>query len=403
MEELYTKIGVFEELVSCIDQLYFWKYNENLELFESSCYEAECWNQVLLTACSESLLAECRRSRNSILISEKIGFLWIATPKWEEEHLQSIYLLGPVFISPNAEAELAQSLSTRINSFISKRAFLLRLQKLPVISHTTFLMLGTMLHYCVTGNRINISDIQLLTAHLSAGSESSACIEQETQYHGGAEYEALLLKMIEEGNLNYREILGGNFYGKVGTLAPGNSIRQFKDEIITAITLYSRAAIRGGLSRETALSLSDLYIQALEAASTISEIGNINRLARDDYIGRVHNIRKNPQLSKVVRQCLDYIDQNITTDLTVANVASCTGYAGYYVSSIFQREMDRSLVSYIAMKKIEYAKLLLENTTRSIGDIAASLHFSSPSHFGAVFLKHTGISATKYRERNQKI
>lgn len=403
MEELYTKLGVFEELVSCIDHLYLWKYSEHLELLETSCEEAECWNQVLLSVCSEALLEECRRSRNSILISDKIGFLWIATPKWEAEHLQSIYLLGPVFISPNTEAGLAQALSTRINSLISKRAFLLQLQKLPVISHTTFLMLGTMLHYCVVGERITISDIQLLTADTVSASQLHASSRQDNQYHGGAEYEALLLKMIEEGNLAYREILGGNFYGTVGTLAPGNSIRQFKDEIITAITLYSRAAIRGGLSRETALSLSDLYIQALEAATGISEIGNINQQARDDYIRRVHIIRENPQLSKTVRLCLDYIEQNITSDLTVANVASCTGYAGYYVSSIFHKEMKKSLVSYIAMKKIEYAKLLLGNSTYSIGDIAAALHFSSPSHFGSVFLKHTGMSATKYREQNQKI
>ena len=77
---------------------------------------------------------------------------------------------------------------------------------------------------------------------------------------------------VREGNIHYGERMSQNYYEKVGDFKLGNPLRQFQDEIITAVTLCARAAIEGGIPREKALTMSDSYIREVEEAMTVAEV-----------------------------------------------------------------------------------------------------------------------------------
>jgi AraC-like DNA-binding protein len=399
---LEVRMEGFWYVMSGIENLYAWRYvlgREGLELRESNCRDVEFWHNIFMSQFSERILTFLKKSGKSVLLGDDLGITWIATPRWEYEYLQEIWLLGPMFSSDMRESDMNHLLDGKQISVAYKRELTRQLGKLPNISHSMFCLLGTMQHFCVTNTRIREMDLEMMGLH-----EPSLDVkeEKEMRKHGGTEHEALMLKAIREGNLHYGNETREQNYIVPGTLAHGDAIRQFKNEIITAITLCSRAAIEGGMSREMSLTLSDKYIQAVEAAKTVPEVAAMHLRMRKEYIQRVHDLKRESGLSPAVISCMDYIELHITSRLAVVDVAGSTGYSGYYISRLFQKQTGQSLSDYIQKKKIEHASFLLKNSGMSVRDIAAELHYSSPSHFCTLFRREMGMTPTQYRGKNDE-
>lgn len=78
------------------------------------------------------------------------------------------------------------------------------------------------------------------------------------------EMEEMMLSHVEYGRTEEIErMFHAPAAGRAGIMEE-NALRQQKNLIICTATLITRAAIRGGLARETAFALSDLYIQKAE-------------------------------------------------------------------------------------------------------------------------------------------
>ena len=74
------------------------------------------------------------------------------------------------------------------------------------------------------------------------------------------------------------------------------------------------------------------------------------------------------------------------------------GYTTYYFTKKFNKEMGIKVTDYIKQTRIEYAKIMLITTTKSIQDISDSLHFGTRNYFSKVFRELTGISPAEFRE-----
>lgn len=400
-KNMESRMEGFWYVMSGIENLYAWRYaldGEGLELCDSNCQDVEFWHNIFMTLFSERVLAFLKSLDKSVLLGDDLGITWIVTPRREEERLQDIWLLGPVFSSDVRGRDVNHLFEGKQVSVAYKRELTRQLEKLPNISHSMFCVLGTMQHFCVTNTRIQTVDLE---QGLNEPTSLDVGEETEVRTHSGTEQEALMLKAIREGNVHYGDEVRERNYIVPGTLARGDAIRQFKNEIITAITLCSRAAIEGGMSREMSLTLSDRYIQAVEAAKTMPEVAALHLRMREDYIRRVHDLKRSSGLSPAVVSCMDYIELHITSRLTVVDVAGSTGYSGYYISRLFQKETGQSLSDYIQKKKIEHAAFLLKNSRMSVRDIAAELHYSSPSHFCTLFRRERGVTPTQYRGRKR--
>ena len=405
MERLYTKMEALQEIMSCVENLYVWQYDyaegEGMVLHVSNCREEAFWHDIFKTRFAKVALKACKDSKDSVFLGDDIGILWIATPGRNGGRLQKVWLLGPVVESDLTEMRITERLKQKQVSIAYKRDFFRKLKQLPAVSHSVFCMLGTMLHFCVTGERIRMTDIRMQDSE-NVGMPAADEERNREQMRIGAEHEALMLKAVREGNLQYGNQPQGDAYEIPGLLAPGNPLRQFQDEIIVSITLCSRAAIAGGLSRETALMMSDSYIQAVEAAATVPEVGAIHMQMRREYAKRVHDLKQMEGASPAVVAVKDYVDCHVTSRLTVAEVAASIGYAGYYISTLFKEETGQTLSDYIQKKKLEYAAFLLRESSRSVKEIAELLHYSSASHFCAVFRKEMKMTPAQYRQEREK-
>lgn len=94
----------------------------------------------------------------------------------------------------------------------------------------------------------------------------------------------------------------------------------------------------------------------------------------------------------------EYIRANPKTSLT--KIAEHFHHSPNYLSSIFPKETGDTIKNYIINIRMNYAKELLKNSPRSIGQIATDVGYKTQQHFCNVFNKATGMTPSDYRSFN---
>lgn len=280
-------------------------------------------------------------------------------------------------------------------------------------------------------------------------------------YHNPYDQEMRELSAIEQGD---PEALGRaieeNYLGVIGTLSK-DPIRNMKDLSIVVITTASRAAILGGMLPEVSFSMSDLYIQEIEACASVEGCGCIMRSAEfqytfmvralkepkrktdpanalssygvktpsqkvpdgddrkdssdvltkdlpikvqeaiSDYAGYAPKTSAVPAENEHVSAAKNYIFRNLHRTLTAAEVADALGVNRNYLSGLFRRVTGETIKAYIIRNKIKLARNFLTYSSYSYSEITAYLGFASQSHLGTAFKKETGMTMGQYRKRYQ--
>lgn len=89
-------------------------------------------------------------------------------------------------------------------------------------------------------------------------------------------------------------------------------------------------------------------------------------------------------------------------DITLAECAEKLHYSTSYLGRILRCENNDSFSTYVAEQKLAYAKSLLEETERSVADIAKELNYANTQNFIRFFNKWVGMTPGKYRESRKK-
>ena len=101
------------------------------------------------------------------------------------------------------------------------------------------------------------------------------------------------------------------------------------------------------------------------------------------------------------RRTMDYIDANLSEDVTLNDLASIAGISRTSFIRRFNASMHVSPGRFLLQKRIERAQDLLATSEMSISDIAMACGFSSPSHLSVAFRRATGITPSVFR-RHQR-
>ena len=95
--------------------------------------------------------------------------------------------------------------------------------------------------------------------------------------------------------------------------------------------------------------------------------------------------------------CLSFIKNNFSNDITLEDVALAEGIDRRYMSRLFKIHSARSPQEQLIKMRIEKAKELLLNTEYPVGTIAISVGYRDLLQFSKIFKKHTGVSPLKFR------
>lgn len=93
----------------------------------------------------------------------------------------------------------------------------------------------------------------------------------------------------------------------------------------------------------------------------------------------------------MVEKALDFIDEHIEEKLFLDDIAKSIGYSPFYVSRVFSQKMGISIVSYIRMRKLQFAFSSLQKS-KTILEVAYQYGFESHEGFTRSFKRFFGFS-----------
>ena len=211
----------------------------------------------------------------------------------------------------------------------------------------------------------------------------------------------LIMRYVREGEIKELNklvpALADNFH--IGKMSD-DPLRQAKYSFVSFITLIARVAIEGGLDSETAMNLSDAYIQKIDISNDQHYIAQMTVQMVYDYTHRVEESRNADCYSALTKKCINYISKSLHYKISVAQMAEKCGVHRAYLSTRFKKDTGKSISDFITEKRILEAKSLLLYSDMTSLQISNHLSFSSPSSFASQFKKYTLLTPREYRNRH---
>ncbi|MDD6879761.1 MAG: helix-turn-helix domain-containing protein [bacterium] len=272
-----------------------------------------------------------------------------------------------------------------------------------------------MINYVLNGEKLTLEDIAIYdTAQqdIKDWIESArtdqiydsdpAKIQSRQVVYNTFELEQTLVDIVRKGDTAaLREWIRNAPAIRGGVLA-SDGLRQMKNTFIVSATLVARAAIRGGMDANDALSLSDDYIQKCELLFDVDRITNLQYRMVLDYTEQVEKLRQGKSPSKLVTDISNYVRHHLSEPVNIEALAKAMFFSRTHLAAKFKKETGVTLTDFILKEKTEEAQRLLRYTDKHLTAISAYLGFSSQSHFTNVFRKYTGKSPNEYRKHHNR-
>jgi AraC family transcriptional regulator len=126
------------------------------------------------------------------------------------------------------------------------------------------------------------------------------------------------------------------------------------------------------------------------------------------HLARAHSSRSRPirmaptrPISGLkMRRLVEFIDENLDSDLSLHAMASEVEISPLYLARAFKAAVGQSPHQYVLARRIERARELLRNTSMPVVDVAMAVGFSSQSHLSHWFLRQVGVSPAAYRRQS---
>lgn len=109
------------------------------------------------------------------------------------------------------------------------------------------------------------------------------------------------------------------------------------------------------------------------------------------------------EIYRRVRQSIDYINDNITKQFHIKDVALNCGLSEFHFFRSFKSVYGITPQTYIMSRKLDYSKKLLINDGLTIQKAAETLGFTDSSHFSKSFKTFVGQSPNNYKKNQLSI
>ncbi|MEM6612758.1 MAG: AraC family transcriptional regulator [Cyanobacteria bacterium P01_C01_bin.72] len=184
-------------------------------------------------------------------------------------------------------------------------------------------------------------------------------------------------------------------------LSPDSLLRGIGEINVPKVKLQSQLRLRDPLIQQMALALkTELEIAGKDSkfyADSMATALGAHLLQRYGVKNSVVKEYRGGLAPYQLRVVIEYIQENLDRDLTLATIANLIGITPNYFASLFKQSMGISPYKYITQCRLETAKTLLRRRNLSIAAICYEVGFKNQSHFTRVFRQHFKITPRSYR------
>jgi AraC family transcriptional regulator len=96
------------------------------------------------------------------------------------------------------------------------------------------------------------------------------------------------------------------------------------------------------------------------------------------------------------RSVVDYIGENLATDLSLSDIAAIAGLSPSYFNALFKRSAGVTLHQYVMRQRVDRAVRLLSRDGTRLPDVAVQAGFADQSHMSRCVRKLTGLTPTAF-------
>ena len=354
-----------------------------------------------LLKCIKPYLDQCENSTiTNIITPFHTHHCILCISKENDEHL----VVGPFVENPISE-DLVYIIMNKLQlnlDYCNKLKYYY--QSVPSIDTSTVYDILFTINEYITKNsnthKINTIDLSILAKHDSVYdlfvkdiNRTSMYKELEERYAG----EDKLISYIKNGDV----VMAQKQFAKYpistsNIIRTKDSLRNTKNLLLVTNTLFRRAAYMGGVPPIYVDELSAKLAIKIEDTMSLDALNNFHIQMINSYclLTKEHSLS---QYSSIVRQALMFINLNISSNITVKQVANEIGLSPDYLTRLFKKELGINIITYINRKRIYTSLNLLKTTDLSIEDIGDLIGLNNTSYFYTLFKKEIGVSPKQYR------
>lgn len=227
------------------------------------------------------------------------------------------------------------------------------------------------------------------------------------------------LLYILEGAYEY-SWQGGSFFAGAGSLIylPPNSVPysysiSFPPELPSAKTMQIELELRD-IKTDTCVSYADHPTLVFENAHFLKErfVAVVDAFTKSETVSKLQlyaslfslfsacteENRSVPKGAVKIAPAVNYLNKNYAKDLDVKELCDLCYISESQLTRLFKRQLGISPMAYRNRLRLNTAKMLLENSELSVGEISDMLGFYDIYAFSHFFTSATGTSPTKYRK-----
>lgn len=139
---------------------------------------------------------------------------------------------------------------------------------------------------------------------------------------------------------------------------------------------------------QSSLEMDDLVLQLVERV--MHTLGN-----KPTVPVLTESIKKHHLAT--VEKARDYLIQNFNENVTLQQLARHCCVSLFHFSRVFKTVMNQSPHQYLTAVRLSHAKLLLQNSSSTVTEIAFQSGFNSLEHFNVMFRQHYRVSPSTIR------
>ncbi len=174
-----------------------------------------------------------------------------------------------------------------------------------------------------------------------------------------------------------------------------------KSYLLELVAMMSRAAVEAGSKAENALGLNFKSITELATLKDDEEIAAWLTGILEKLFSEIQNNRDHPH-SVSFNKAFEYMDQHLAENIKREDVARHVSISSSHFAHLLSTYTGKSFRKILTELRVEKAAQLLNQSNRSLSEIALECGFSDQSHFSRVFSKATSQSPGDYRKRRAR-
>jgi AraC-like DNA-binding protein len=102
-----------------------------------------------------------------------------------------------------------------------------------------------------------------------------------------------------------------------------------------------------------------------------------------------------------IKSALEYINDHYSEKISIAEMAQLAGFSESYFMSLFRQYVGMSCIQYVNLYRIQKAAHALEETTKSVSEIAMIHGFDNISYFNLQFRRTFGMTPREFRSNRK--